>query len=94
MLLTLQIQIYQPIRSRNIDGFILPVHLFYDWVDNWDKNFLVAVDDLEKWLGWIFNDGLNGANVAVGIVYHAKPSHLVKIELISSQFWQYIEGEV
>lgn len=88
-----QIQVYQPVRSMNIDSLIIPVERFYHLVDDRNKYFYVVFHDLEQWLRGVFDNGPDGANVAFLLVNDTPTFHLVEIEVIAGKLRQQVERQ-
>ena len=70
------------------------VHLFYDGVDDGNENLFALFEDLEEGLRGVFDDGLQGAYVAVLAVDDTETNDFVEVELVSRELGQQVEGQV
>ena len=68
------------------------VHLFYHRVYDGNEYLFALFVDLENGLCRVFDDGLQGTNVAILAVNDAESCDLVEVELVAREFWQQVEG--
>lgn len=77
-----------------MEGLVLSVYQFYYWVDDGNEYLFALFVDLEKGLCGVFDDALQGADVAVLAIDNAETDNFVEIELVAGELGQQVKGQV
>ena len=93
-MLSVKIQINQPLRGGNVQDFVFPVHVCDELLGGGDEDFHAVEVDLHQRIVRELHEVFANANVSGFFIDYLEADYLVEIEAVASEFRQTAEGQV